>query len=117
MWCQDLLSRYWFHTFVVKRVKDVHTFVKRYKGKCGLELVGGDLGNFHVNSPDIEQGCGEVYAIESFFLCTKRYSDHLESTCKEGKITDGRLPSMEGTPTSCIEYYVKVINISVLELY
>ena len=47
---------------------DVHKIVERYKEKYGLELVGEDLGNFHVDFPDIEQGCGEVYAIERFFL-------------------------------------------------
>ena len=54
-------------------------FIKllRYINKYGLELVGGDLGNFHVDFPDIEKGCGEVYAIDSFFLGTNTYFDHL----------------------------------------
>ena len=50
---------------------DAGKVVKRYKEKYGLELVGEDLGNFHVDFPDIEKGCGEVYAIESFFLGKK----------------------------------------------
>ena len=61
----------------------VHKAVKRYKEKYGLELVGEDLGNFHVDFPDLQKGCGEVYAIERFFLDKKSYFDHLESTCKE----------------------------------
>ena len=67
--------------------------------------------------PDIEKGCGEVYAIESFLLGKNRYFDHLESTSKEGKIINGDLPRMRGIPTSCIEYDAKLNNISVLKLY
>ena len=44
----------------------VDKVVKRYK-KYGLEWVGEDLVNFHVDFPGIEKGCGEAYAIESFF--------------------------------------------------
>ena len=96
---------------------DVDKADKRYKEKYGLELVGEDLGNFHVDFPYIEKGCGEVYAIESFALCKKSYFDHLEYTCKEGKTINGDLSRMKGIPTSCIEYYATVHNISVLELY
>ena len=46
---------------------DVDKVVKRYKETYGLELVGESLGNFHVGFPDIEKGCGEVYAIGSLF--------------------------------------------------
>ena len=72
---------------------------------------------FHVYFPDIEKGCGEVYAIESFFLSKKDYFDHLESIGKEGKIINGYLPRMKGIPTSCIHYYAKIHNISVLDPY
>ena len=47
---------------------DVDKVVERYEEKHGLDLVGERLGNFHVDFPDIEKGCGEVYAIESLFL-------------------------------------------------
>ena len=89
----------------------------RYKDKYGLELVGEDLGNFHLDFPDIETGCGEIYAIESFLLGRKSYFDHLEPTSKEGKLINGGLSIIKGIPTSCIEYYAKVNDISVLELY
>ena len=91
--------------------------VKRSKDKYVLDLVGEDLGNFHVDFPDIEKGCGEVYAIESFCLGKTNYFDHLESTSKEGKLINGDLSRMKGIPTSCIEYHTKLNNISVLELY
>ena len=79
--------------------------------------MGEELGQFHVDFPDIEKGFGEVYGIESFFLCKKSYFEHLESISKEGKIINGELSRMKGIPTSCIEYYAKVHNISVEEIH
>ena len=61
---------------------DVDKVVKGYEEKYGVDLVGEYLGNFHVDFPDIEKDCGEVYAIESFVLGKKTYFDHLESTSK-----------------------------------
>ena len=96
--------------------EDVDKVVKRYKEKYGLELVGDELGKFHVDFPDIEKGCGEVYGTESFFLGKKSCFDELKST-KEGKIINGDLSRMKGIPTPCIEYYAKVHNIRVKEIY
>ena len=45
---------------------DVDKVVKRYKEQYGLYLVGEYLRNCHVDFPDIEKGCGEAYAIESY---------------------------------------------------
>ena len=92
---------------------DVDKVVKGYKEKYGLELVGEDLGNFHVDFPDIEKYSGEVYAIESFILGKTSYFDHLKSTSKEGKIINDDLSRMKGVPTSCIKCYA----ISILYRY
>ena len=90
--------------------EDVDKVVKRYNEKYGLELVGDELGKFHVDFPDIEKGCGEVYGTASFFLGKNSYFDELESTNKEGKLINGDLSRMKGIPTSCIEYYAKSIT-------
>ena len=45
---------------------DVDKVVKRYKEKYGLELVGEDLGNSHVDLPQ-KGGYKDAYAIECFF--------------------------------------------------
>ena len=97
--------------------EDVDKVVKGYKEEYGLELVGDELGRFHVYFPDIEKGCGEVYGTESFFSGKKNYFDELESANTEGNIINGGLSRMKGIPTPCIEYYAKVHNISVNELY
>ena len=97
--------------------EDVDKVVKRYKEQYGLELVGDQLGRFHVDFPDIDKECGEVCGTESFFLGKKTYFDELESTNKEGKLINGDLSRMIGIPTSCIESYAKVHDISVKEIY
>ena len=52
--------------------------------KYGLELVGEELGNFHVYF-DMDGADSEFYAIESLFLGKKTYIDSLESTDKDVK--------------------------------
>ena len=51
------------------------------------------------------------------FLGKKTYFDRLESTSTDCKTINGDLSRMRGIPTSCIEYYAKIHNISVLEIY
>ena len=45
----------------------VDKIVERYKNKYDLNLVGGDLGNFHVDF-DLYGATSEIYAIGSLFL-------------------------------------------------
>ena len=53
---------------------DVIEVVKRYEDKSCLELVGEDLGNFHI---DFSMGKAnrEIYAIGTLFLGKKTYID------------------------------------------
>ena len=62
---------------------DVDKVVKRYKEKYGSELVGEDLGNFHIDF-SMDKASSETYAIENLFLGKKTYIDMLESTDKDG---------------------------------
>ena len=66
-------------------------------------MVGGDLGNFHVDF-DLYGAASETYAIESLFLGKKTYTDILESTDKDGKTINSEHIRMKGIPTSCIKY-------------
>ena len=85
------------------------------KKKYGLDLVGEDLGNFHVDF-DMDKANSEIYAIESL-LGKKTYIDILESTDKDGKTINSEHIRMKGIPTSCIKYYAEQHNISVLDIY
>ena len=46
---------------------DVDKVVKRCKEKYGLELVGEDLGNFHVDFPDIAKDVAKFMLLKVSF--------------------------------------------------
>ena len=92
---------------------DVDKIVDRYKDKYGLELVGEDLGTFHVDF-DLYGVTSEIYAVERLFLGKKTYIDILESTDKHGTTINSEHIIMKCIPTSCIQYYAEQHNISVL---
>ena len=48
----------------------------RYRDKYGSELVGEDLGNFHIDF-SVDKANSDIYAIESLFLGKKTYIDIL----------------------------------------
>ena len=53
---------------------DVDKPENRYKAKYGSELVGGELGNFHIDF-SMGNANAEIYAVESLFLGKKTYMD------------------------------------------
>ena len=95
---------------------DVYKIVDRYKDKYGLEAVGEDLGDFHVEF-DMYGATSEVYAVESLLLGKKTYIDILESTAKDGKTINSEHVRMKGIPTPCIKYYAEEKCITVLYIY
>ena len=92
---------------------DVDKVVERYNDKYGQALVGKNLGQFHVDLPDIEKNCGEVYGIESYVLGKHTYLDMLESTNEEGHIIKAYQIRMRSIPTACIKYYAQQKKITV----
>jgi hypothetical protein len=96
--------------------EDVDKVVKRYKEKYGLELVGEDLGNFHIDF-SMDKANSVIYAIESLFLGKKTYIDILESTDKDGNTINSEHIRMKGIPTPCIKYYAEQHNMSVLDVF
>ena len=95
---------------------DVNKVVDRYKEKYNVELVGEELGNFHVDF-DMKGATTEIYAKESLFLGKKTYIDILESTDKNGNIINSEHVRMKGIPTECIQYYAEQNNITILDVY
>ena len=88
----------------------------RYKEKYGLDLVGEDLGNFHVDF-DMAGAVSEIYAFESLFLGKKTYIDVLQSTDKDGNAINSHHIRMKGIPTPWKKSYAEQNNISVLDVY
>ena len=112
----DIKIYYQDTDFIHLNYDGVDKVVKRYKDKYGLELVGEDLGNFHVDF-DMHGANSEIYAVESLFLGKKTYIDILESTDKDGNAIDSEHVGVNGIPTSCIKYYAEQRHISVLDVY
>ena len=87
-----------------------------YNDKCGSELVGEELGNFHI---DFSMGNAntETYAIESLILGKGIYTYILEPTDKDGKTINSEHIRMKGIPIPCIKYYAQKKGITVLDVY
>ena len=117
--CADDLNiqRYYQDTDSIHLNYDgVDKIVDRCKDKYGLELVGEDLGNFHVDF-GLHGATSETYAVESLFLGKKTYIDTLESTDKHGKTINSEHIRMKGIPAPCIKYYAEQHNMSVSDLF
>ena len=56
--------------------EDVDKHEHRYIEKYGSELVGEELGHFHIDF-SMDKANTEIYAIDSFFLGNKTYIDSL----------------------------------------
>lgn len=69
-----------------------------FRLKYDRELIGKQLGQFHVDFEDLAEGGGEVWAKESYFLGKKTYIDLL--TDDKGNL--GYHIRMKGIPTKCI---------------
>ena len=95
---------------------DVPKIVDRYKDKYGLELVGQDLGNSHVDF-DLYGPTSEIYVVESLFLGKKTYIDILEPTDKDCKTINSEHIRMKGIPTPRAKYHAEQHNITVLGIY
>ena len=90
--------------------------LRHITNKYGKDLVGEELGNFHIDLPN-KDGHKDVYAIERVFLGKKTYIDVLEHVNDEGdKIHDQHI-IMKGIPTACIKYFAEQHKLTVLDLY
>ena len=74
-----------------------------FRVKYGRELVGKQLGQFHVDFDDLAKDGGEVSAKESYFLGKKTYIDELT----DEKGNKGYHVRMKGIPGKCIAAKVK----------
>ena len=72
---------YYQDTFYTFNYEDVDKNENRYQDKFGSELVGQQLGNFHIDF-SMDNANSEIYAIGSLLLGKKTYIDILESTDK-----------------------------------
>lgn len=96
--------------------EEVDVLAKEFKLKYNRELIGEDMGSFHVDF-DMDGASGEIYAKESYFIAKKVYIDILESTNKDGETINSDHIRMKSVPTSCIKYTSQDKKLQPLELY
>ena len=96
--------------------EDVGNVEKIYKEKYGSELVGEDLGDFHIDFSMDKANTG-IYAIDNLFLGKITYMYILESIGKDCKTINSEHIRMKGIPAPCIKYYVEQHSLTVLDVY
>ena len=80
--------------------EDVEVLAKEFKYKYNRDLIGNDMGSFHVDF-DLEGAEKEIYSIESYFIAKKVYIDILESKDKDNNIINGAHMRLKAVPKTC----------------
>ena len=100
--------------------EDVVKIENGYKEQYGSELVGEELGNFHIDF-SMDNANTEIYAIGSLFVGKGTYIYIyiyiLESIDKYGKAINSEHIRMKGIPTPCIKYFAEQHVTTVVDVY
>lgn len=80
-----------------------------YKKRFGRELIGKNLGQFHNDFDEVENG----YAYKSIFVGKKMYVDMLKN--EENK--QGIHYRMKGVNLDCVKLYAEENNLSIFDIY
>ena len=86
---------------------EVAILEEHYNKKYGTELIGNDMGQFHIDF-DLDGSIGDIWATDSIFLGKKSYIDKLESRDKDNKPIYGFHIRMKGITSSSIDYTTKL---------
>ncbi len=82
---------------------EVEILGKEYTKKYNTELIGNDMGQFHIDF-DLDGSKGDIVATESIFLGKKCYIDKLKSVDENGNTIWGHHIRMKGVPEKSITY-------------
>ena len=85
---------------------EVDILANEYRKKYNTELIGNDMGQFHIDF-DLEGSVGDIWATDSIFLGKKCYIDKLESRDKDNKPIHGYHIRMKGITHDSIAYTAK----------
>lgn len=80
-----------------------------YKQRYGRELIGKNLGQFHNDFDEVENG----YAYKSIFVGKKMYVDML----KNDENVQGIHYRMKGVNLDCVKLYAEENNLSIFDIY
>lgn len=87
----------------------IDDLAKEYKKRFGRELIGKNLGQFHNDFDEVENG----YAYKSIFVGKKMYVDIL----KNEKGEQGIHYRMKGVNLDCVKLYGEENNLSIFDIY
>ena len=87
-----------------------------FKNKYNRELIGEDLGQFHVDF-EMDSAADEIYSNEGYFIAKKTYFDNLESKDEKGYVINHEHTRLKAIPESCIDYTINKENIDVKTLF
>jgi len=96
--------------------EDVEVLAKEFKYKYNRDLIGNDMGSFHVDF-DLEGAEKEIYSIESYFIAKKVYIDILESKDKDNNIINGAHMRLKAVPKTCLTHFSEINKISNIDMY
>ena len=87
----------------------IDDLAKEYKKRYGRELIGKNLGQFHNDFDEVENG----YAYKSIFVGKKMYVDMLKNEAGE----QGIHYRMKGVNLDCVKLYAEENNLSIFDIY
>lgn len=87
----------------------IDDLAKEFKNRYGRELIGKNLGQFHNDFDEVENG----YAYKSIFVGKKMYVDML----KNDKGEYGIHYRMKGVNLDCVKLYSEENNLSIFDIY
>lgn len=87
----------------------IDDLAEEYKKRYGRELIGKNLGQFHNDFDEVENG----YAYKSIFVGKKMYVDML----KNEKDESGIHYRMKGVNLDCVKLYGEENNLSIFDIY
>ena len=94
----------------------VPPLAEAFRKKYGRELIGEEMGQYHVDF-DLPGAACDIFSKESYFLGKKCYLDVLSSMDSEGHTITGEHIRMKGVPTASIRHSAAQQGVGVLELY
>lgn len=86
----------------------IDDLAKEYKKRFGRELIGKNLGQFHNDFDEVENG----YAYKSIFVGKKMYVDMLKN-----EKDFGIHYRMKGVNLDCVKLYAEENNLSIFDIY
>ena len=87
----------------------INNLAEEYKKRYGRELIGKNLGQFHNDFDEVENG----YAYKSIFVGKKMYVDML----KNEKDESGIHYRMKGVNLDCVKLYSEENNCEIFDIY